>query len=258
MVRPVALALGAALLGAAGPAQDGRPRYSADLLADAVFDQRLRSEVRTQAGGSARTERVGRDARVEVRVRLVDGTLALEAWFDSLRLWREGPEGRVMPDADAVVGGRYRGVLTPEGMLTLHTRPFVPDELLEVTDLREVLGEFLPRLPDVPLVPGAVWDASGFRIVRRPDSTAGATRLQRYRWSRVQADTAEQGLTDSLRYWVRSTLEEEGDLVWHPTLGPLVWHRQSTMEMEIPADGAVRRAARTRMTEESWVWRRFK
>lgn len=239
-------------------AQEDRPRYAVAMLAEAVFDQRLRSEVLTQAGGSARTERVGRDARIEVRVHLADDRLELEAWFDSLHLWREGPEGRITPDPDPILGGRFRGRLTPDGVLTVGTRPFVPDDLLEVTDLGEVLNDFLPRLPAVALASGAVWEGDGFRIVRRPDSTTGAVRLQRYRWIRALADTAEESLTDSLRYRVRTALEEEGDLVWHPTLGPLVWHRRSTTRMEIPAEGAVRRLARTRMTEESWVWRRLR
>ena len=257
MSRLALVALGGTLLLAAGAQQDGPPRYVASMLADAAFDQRVRAEVRTQAGGAARTEQVSREARLRFRASGITDSLVVEAWFDSLVIWREGPEGRVTPDPDPVIGGRYRGVLASNGKMTVHTRPFVPDDLMEVSDVGEVMNDFLPRVPSVALVAGAVWEAEGFRIVRRTDSAPAGVRLHRYRWSRVQADTAEQGLTDSLRYLIRSHLEEEGNLVWHPSLGPLVWHRQSTMSMEIPADGAVRRSARTRMTEESWVWRRL-
>ncbi len=254
---PARLALCGLLALVAGPRQAGVPRYAAAMLDGAAFDQRVRAEVQTQSGGSARTEQVGRDARLVFRSRSREGGLAVEAWFDSLHLWREGPEGRVTPDADPVIGGRYRGQLDPDGTLRIEVRPFVPDELLEVTDLREALADFLPRLPPVALAAGGVWEAGGWRIVRRPDSAAGDARLQRYRWRRVAADTVEDGLTDSLRYRVRSAVEEEGDLVWHATLGPLVWHRRSTTTLEIPADGPVRRSARTRMREEAWVWRRL-
>jgi len=256
MSRLALVALGGTLLLAAGARQDGPPRYAASMLAEAAFDQRVRAEVRTQSGGATRTEQVSREGRLRFRVSGMADTLRVEAWFDSLVIWREGPEGRVTPDPDPIIGGRFRGVVAPDGEMTVQTRPFVPDDLIEVTDLREVLNTFLPRLPRVALQAGAVWEAEGFRIVRRQDSAAGDARLQRYRWSRGQADTVEQGLTDSLRYQVRSQLEEEGDLVWDPTLGPLVWHRRTTMSMEIPAEGTVRRSARTRMTEESWAWRR--
>lgn len=237
--------------------QDAPPRYTAAMLANASFDQRLRAEVSTQAGGAGRSERIGRDARLELRVTRTGGALAVEAWFDSLHIWRDGPEGRVAPDADAVIGGRYRGVLAADGALAVHTRPFLPDELSEVADLAEALHDFLPRLPRVALAPGGVWEEAGYRIVRRTDSTAAGVALQRYRWHRVAADTVEQGLTDSLRYLVRSALEQEGDLVWHATRGPVVWHQRSVVAMDIPADGPVQRAARSRMTEESWVWQRL-
>jgi len=252
------IGIGSVLLLVAGwVAQDPPPRYTAAMLANASFDQRLRAEVSTQAGGAARSERIGRDARLELRVTRGDTALALEAWFDSLDIWRDGPEGRVAPDPDAVIGGRYRGVLAPDGALMVNTRPFLPDELIEVTDLAEALHEFLPRLPRVALAPGGVWQDAGFRIVRRTDSTAAGVPLQRYRWRRLQADTVEQGLTDSLRYLVRSELDQEGDLVWHATRGPLVWRQRSSVRMEIPADGPVQRAARTQMTEEIWVWQRL-
>jgi hypothetical protein len=245
------------LLAAAWVAQDPPPRYTAAMLTDASFDQRVRAEVRTQSGGAARTEQVGREGRMEVRIDASGGDLAFESWFDSLWVWREGPEGRITPDVDGLIGGRFRGVFSPTGRSVVTVRPFVPDELVEVTDLGGALDDFLPPLPGAALASGEIWQEGPLRVARRPDSTAGALRLQRYRWSRVSADTAQELAGDSLRYEVRSTLEEEGDLVWHAAMGPLVWHRRAIVTMEIPAEGSVRRTARSRMSEESWVWRRY-
>lgn len=245
------------LLVAGWVAQDATPQYAAPMLAAASFDQRVRAEVSTQAGGSTRLERIGRDGRLELRATRGREGIEVEAWFDSLVIWRDGPEGRVTPDPDALIGGRYRGVLEPDGPMQVTVRPFLPDPLIEVTDLSGVLDDFLPRLPRVALPTGGVWQDAGFRIVRRSDSVAAGTALHRYRWRRAQADTTAQAWTDSLHYLVRSELDQEGDLVWHPVHGPLAWHARSTVQMEIPADGAVRRSARSRMTEETWVWRRI-
>lgn len=238
--------------------QDPAPRYTAAMLAEGSFDLRVRATIRTQSGGPAREETIGRDARLEVRVTADGDTLRLEAWFDSLVVFREGPEGRITPDADGLIGGRFRGTLAPDGHYRPTVRPFVPDELAEVTDLGDALHDLLPQLPPTALPVGGRWDAGALRIVRRPDSTSQGIRLERYRWSRVASDTTAAFLDDSLRYETRTRLQEEGDLVWHPVHGPLVWHRVSRIAIEIPAESPVRRAVRTSVAEDAWAWRRLR
>jgi len=240
------------------PPQDPVPRYTAAMLAEASFDLRVRATIRTQSGGPLREETIARDARLEVRVTADADTLRLEAWFDSLVVFREGPEGRIAPDADGLIGGRFRGTLTPDGHYRSTARPFVPDELVEVTDLGGALHDLLPLLPATALAVGGRWDGGPLRIVRRPDSTSQGIRLARYRWSRVAFDTTAAFLDDSLRYETRTRHQEEGDLVWHPVHGPLVWHRVSHIAIEIPAEGPVRRAVRTSVAEDAWAWRRLR
>ncbi|MDP9143932.1 MAG: hypothetical protein M3N43_04420, partial [Actinomycetota bacterium] len=253
------LAAHAGAVPAEGAAPQGpAPRYTAAMLAETSFDLRVRATIRTQSGGPAREETIARDARLEVRVTADGDTLRLEAWFDSLAVFREGPEGRITPDADGLIGGRFRGTLTPDGHYRSIARPFVPDELAEVTDLGGALHDLLPLLPATALAIGGRWDAGTLRIVRRPDSTSQGIRLERYRWSRVAADTTTAFHDDSLRYETRTRHEEEGDLVWHPVHGPLVWHRVSRIAIEIPAEGPVRRAVRTSVAEDAWVWRRLR
>jgi hypothetical protein len=218
----------------------------------------VRATIRSQSGGPPREETIARDARLEVRVTADGDTLRLEAWFDSLMVFREGPEGRITPDASGLIGGRYRGTLTPDGRYHSTARPFVPDELAEVTDLGEALHDLLPQLPPTPLSVSGRWDDGALRIVRRPDSTSQGIRLARYRWSRIAADTTTAFHDDSLRYETRTRLQEEGDLVWHPVYGPLVWHRVSRITIEIPAEGPVRRAVRTSVAEDAWAWRRLR
>lgn len=238
-------------------AQDPTPRYTAAMLEGAAFDLRVRAVIRTQTGGPPRTETIYREGRLEVRASAEQDTLRLEAWFDSLAVHRDGPEGRLSPATDGLLGGRFGGTLTPDGRYMALVRPFIPDELAEVTDLAGAVTELFPRVPLTSLAVGGRWDHGPLRIVRRADSSAQGGALQRYRWSVVRSDTTIAFLADSLRYETRTAHREEGDLVWHPVAGPLVWHRVTTIEIEIPATGPVRRPSRTHFAEDAWAWRRI-
>lgn len=246
----------AAVLAAAAPLREP-PRYTAAMLDGASFDERVRVTVRTQSGGATRLETVGREARWQLRAAAADSAVAVEAWYDSLLIWRDGPEGRLLPDTDGLIGGRFRGRIAAAGLTVVTTRPFIPDEVAEVSDLAEAFTRLLPMLPGSALAPGAVWDdGRGLRIVRRPDSTGAGAPLARYRWTSVAADTVTEVESDSLRYQIHSTVKEEGALVWHPRFGPLVWHREVVTDLEIPAAGPVRRPVRSRVEERFQAWRR--
>jgi len=226
------------------------------MLRAVSFDERVRSTVRTQAGSASREEVVGREGRWQVRVATDSLPIRVEAWYDSLVVWREGPEGRLLPDTDGLVGGRFRGRLSAEGGYTSEVRPFIPDEVAEVTDLAGAMTTLLPPLPPVALAAGGRWDGPGLRIVRRADSVASSVPLERYRWVRMAADTVRETGPDSMPWTVRTRLQEQGDLVWHPRLGLLLWQRTTTTELDIPVEGPIRRAARTRIDEDARGWRR--
>jgi hypothetical protein len=244
--------LWASLAGAQAP-----PAYTAAMLDGAAFDERVRASVRTQTGGATRIESLGRDARWRMRAEVGAAAIGVEAWYDSLSLWREAPEGRLVPDTDGLIGGRYRGTVSPAGLVTLTTSPFVPDELAEVSDLTRALATFLPPLPPAALAIGATWDdGEGFRISRRADSTAAGVTYLRFRWSRTSADTLTQVEDDTLRYEIRSTSREEGHLVWHALAGPVAWWRDAVTDVEIPAEGPVQRAVRSRLEERLQGWKR--
>lgn len=238
-------------------AQGSPARYTAAMLDGATYDERVRTTIRTQTGGATRLESVGREARWQVRAAGLDTALTFEAWYDSLHTWRDSPEGRLRPDTDGLIGGRFRGWVTASGLVTLGTRPFIPDELAEVSDLGTAFTTFLPALPDTALDVGGIWDdGRGGRIIRRADSTGSDATLQRFRWTRTVTDTVHEVEADSLGYEIRSTMREDGHLVWHPRLGPLAWHRDVVTEVDIPADGAVRRPVRSRVEERLQGWRR--
>lgn len=247
------LLLVASMLVAQGPPA----RYTALMLDGATFDERVRTTIRTQTGGATRLESVGREARWQVRAAGLDTALTVEAWYDSLYIWRDSPEGRLVPDTDGLIGGRFRGWVTVSGLVTLGTRPFIPDELAEVSDLGTAFTTFLPAVPARALDVGGIRDDErGTRMIRRADSTGADATLQRFRWTRTVTDTLHEVEADSLGYEIRSTMREDGYLVWHPRLGPLAWHRDVVTEVDIPADGAVRRPVRSRVEERLQGWRR--
>jgi len=186
------------------------------LFSDAAFQESAATTIRTQVGASTRVHTVGREGRWQFRASADESGVRLESWYDALRLWRDADGAREEPDTDGLVGGRYRGVLSPDGRYTPSARPFVPDEVARVTDLADAMVLFLPPLPPVALAEAGRWDGDGLRIVRRPDSLAAGEVLQRLRWVRQLADTAREAAGDSASYQVRTVLHETGDLAWHP------------------------------------------
>jgi hypothetical protein len=137
----------------------------------------VRGTLHGNLGGEARSERVGRDGVLEVRAVSAAGGVTLEAWYDSLSLYREGPEGRFEPEAAGMIGGRYRGRLDARGGYLADASPFVPDGVREVFDLSILMQDFLPPLPPGSLQPGRDWTRGpGETIWRLADSTTGGDR----------------------------------------------------------------------------------
>src|SRR6476619_5457497 len=128
MRRPMLAAAAAILLGRSLVGQ--APQYAADQLACARFGERTETAIHGEAGGRPRNETGGRAARWIVRgVNAADSGVRIEAWLDSLVLWRKADEVVRSPNTDGLIGGRFRGMLSPAGDYVALTRPFVPDEV---------------------------------------------------------------------------------------------------------------------------------
>ena len=134
------------------------------------------------------------------------------AWFDSLSVWREGPEGRAVPDIEGLLGGRWRGLLDPRGRYSSRVVPFIPDEVAGVAYLRGILQDLFPLLPDSALGDGATW-----------------------RWSTQASSDSTTVVEDSLAIPVHRESIEGGSLVWNQGIGPVRWEREITVTATIPA-----------------------
>lgn len=193
-------------------AQGGTARYTEARLACATFRETVATEIRTSLGTSVREERAGRAGVIALRASAGDSGLEVLAWFDSLSVWREGPEGRAVPDTEGLLGGRWRGLLDPRGRYSSRVVPFIPDEVAGVAELRGILQDFFPLLPDSALGDGATW-----------------------RWSAQSASDSTTVVEDSLAIPVHRESTEAGSLVWNQGIGPVRWEREITVTASIPA-----------------------
>jgi hypothetical protein len=194
-------------------AQGGPARYTEAGLACATFRETVATEIRTSVGTSVREERAGRAGLLMLRASAGDSGLGVLAWFDSLAVWREGPEGRSVPDTEGLLGGRWRGLLDPRGRYSARAVPFIPDDVAAVADLRGILEDFFPLLPDSALGHGATW-----------------------RWSK-QASDSTTAVEDTLAIPVHRQSTEEGSLVWSERIGPIRWEREIIVTARIPPGG---------------------
>ena len=226
-------------------------RYTAAQLQCARFEEISQGRVVVETAGQRRQETVGRLGRWSVRARDTAAGIALEAWYDSLSLWRQGPSGKSIPDTDGLLGGRYRGVLTPAGRYSAVARPFIPDEVAEVAELGGALEDLLPPLPSAPLEVGQRWaDSTGLELVRLPDSEAAGGVVHRLRLhGRKQAQLAAvRG--DTLSVPAHQVTLEEGQLNWTPRAGLVRWVRHIVVESTIPAGGPIPQAVRSRLEQD--------
>lgn len=228
---PIFLAL---LLGF--PPQGAAPRYTAEMLRCTGFREAVRTDIRSESGGTLRQETAGREGLLIVQAVPGDSGPVLTAWYDSLTVWRQEPEGRIAPDAEGLLGGRWRGTLSPEGRFAGTQVPFIPDEVAEIAEVRGVLGDFFP-----PLAPG---------ILKAVSAKDG-----RYEW-RIKARTDTTGaVNDTLEVRLRRESVEEGTLTWDRRLGPVAWERRITVTGGIEAKGPIKRGIRSVVSQRIRVTR---
>ncbi|HEY7614651.1 MAG TPA: hypothetical protein VH764_16760, partial [Gemmatimonadales bacterium] len=225
------------------------PQYSAAELRCARFLETSSSEIRTESGVGAVDATMERHGTWSFRARDTTGGVALEAWYDSLVVRRRSGGRDIIPDTDGLIGGRYRGVLTPHGGYSELARPFVPDEVAEVADLSSAARDLLPPLPPRGLAPGESWSDSALAISRLPDTVvAGHPLVHFHLKSRTESDTTvPRG--DTVPIAVRQTIEEEGDIYWSPGSGLVRRLRDLTIEATVPTGGRVRRPVRSRVEQ---------
>jgi hypothetical protein len=199
------------------------PVYDVQALGCVRFAESVRSDIQSAFGSVRRSETVGRDGILVVRARPDTAGLALESWYDTLAVFREGSEGRSAPDAEGILGGRYRGSLGPYGDYLATVAPFVPAALRDVFDFSRVLLHFFPPLSPRVLTAGREWtDGAGLTIWRLADSVAVGGPIARYRWTR-RGEWDEGVAAGDSTLVVHRREVEEGGLRWRSGEGPLGW-----------------------------------
>jgi hypothetical protein len=256
-VRKVA----AALLLTAPPSLygQGEPlslRYAASQLNCARFLEDSESKILTEAGRREQEQTSGRRGVWRFTAAPESAGVALEGWLDSLALWRRLRTTVVRPDTDGLLGGRYRGLLAPDGEYHSRTVPFVPAEVAELADMANALNDFLPPLPHQPLRPGQAWtDSAGLTIRRLADSGMSGVPLYRFQLEDRGTTNAAAVPGDTTMIRLRQSSEEEGTFVWHPSVGLIRRERHITIKTTVPARGVVQQTVRARIEQRITVAR---
>ncbi len=225
----------------------GAPRYTSELLRCVAYAEEVKTTVEARRGLEGWQERGNRAGTLQVRAAAAARGLTFAAWYDSLVVEYTGPGGKLTPDTDGLVGGRWTGVMLPHGEVALTDRPFMPPELAQVSDLSDQMLDFFPPLATVALAPGGHWtDSLGLEVERLRDSAAGGERLLRFKWRITSMGGAGPAAVDtSVR--LRQEIEDEGTLAWSIARGPVSWRREITVDTRLgagrrggtPAEGRV-------------------
>jgi hypothetical protein len=249
----------AALAGSRALAAQADPatlRYAVPQLACAQFLETSLTTIVTRTGRQSREQTVERKGVWQFRAEPTNTGVGLTGWLDTLVLLRRSPETTIRPDTDGLIGGRYRGVLGPEGKFVSRTQPFVPAEVAEVSDMAKALEDFFPQLPPAPLHPGQVWaDTSGLRIQRLADSALSGVPLYRYALEVTRKTRSVPVKYDTVPLTLEQISRERGTFVWHPTLGLLRRERTIVVETSVPASRSVPEPVRARVEQRIRVHR---
>jgi hypothetical protein len=244
---------GASLGAAQEPAEF---RYAPDQWRCVSLRERSRAVLETEIGFRRRREILAREGAWRVRGRPAPAGIAIEAWYDSLALSRQSPEGTLAPDTDGLLGGRYRGTLSPSGRYAARARPFVPDEVAEVADLGAAMDELLPPLPPSALAVGErSGDPARLELRRLPDSMAAGRTIQRLGLRARTEDDRATVRGDTTAVAARQVTVEEGEVAWDPAVGFLRRTRHIVVETSVPVGGPVRAPLRSRLEQDVTVER---
>jgi hypothetical protein len=238
------------------PGQDWALRYTPRQLHCARFLETGESRIQTESSGRTRHQTSERRGLWQFRAAPSDQEIALEGWLDSLSVSRRSDETTIKPDTDGLVGGRYRGSLSAEGVYSSRSRPFVPDEVAEVAGMATALDDFFPPLPDIQLEPGKAWtDSRGLTIRRLQDSALSGLPLFRFELERESQTRTNAKRGDSLTIPLRQLSKEQGAFVWHPLLGLLRRERNIVVQTSVPVSRAVRQPVRSKVEQRITITR---
>lgn len=249
-----AIALAALLL--PQPLSEPVPLYQVLMLDCGRYRVQVESKITLQSGRQRTRETSGRDGVMVLRAGAADSLIRLEAWFDTLSLWRESEGERLAPDTDGLIGGRYRGLLDRLGGFTSTDTPFVPDEIRQVAELDAALGDLLPPLAPEPLRLGASWrNDFGTIITRTEDGLVDGRRVQRYRLLRRASREERRLLPDSSEVTATRNESETGVYSWSSDLGVVRWERELRDDVHVPAGGLVKQPFTTGIEQRVTVTR---
>ncbi|HEU5155019.1 MAG TPA: hypothetical protein VFU03_09840 [Gemmatimonadales bacterium] len=226
-------------------AQAAPIRYRTADLACARFRQSVETSLRVESGNRVLRQSSGRSGLLVVTARDTAGGILIESWFDSLMVWRAELTGKHLVDTDGVIGGRFIGLLKPEGRYSRIDAPFVPDEIAEITNLTAALDDFFSPVPGTSLDVGQRWqDSTGWIISRQSDQK----NLQRYRMLGNRTLHSRLG-GDSLADTAQQVERETALMLWDPAAGLTRWDRSIEAEASIPASDEVPHGAQTRVEQ---------
>lgn len=238
-------------LPASGQAQ--APRYEAAALRCVALAEHRVSRLTTDVTGHLQAVTVERWGRWQWRGRPDTGGVAVTAWYDSLIVTREAAGARSEAQTGGLVGGRWRGILSPDGRLSLSQRPFIPEPLAAFADFSDAPAGLWPRLPTSTLAPGGEWSdsATGLVITRLPDTVASGLLALRYRETDELEETTAGPVPvgDTAPVAVHQRTTGRGEFLWRPGDGLIRRTRRLTTEAEIPSTSR-RRGGRWRVTDE--------
>jgi hypothetical protein len=227
-------------------------RYQADALACVSLHQSVLSDLETVHGEDRRAETTGWEGDFVLRtVPDTGGVVSVTAWFERLQVWRDIPEGRLEPATDGMLGGRYRGILTPDGRYHTISTPFVPDVISAIAAMATALDELFPPLPTAPLVPGSTMtDERGWGFDRLSDTLMAAgsawrLRLFRNDTTEVSVDWGGGQVSEG-----ESIEEERSRMVWQTGVGPLSWIRRITTVVTFATTALSDQPVRTELRQE--------
>ena len=162
----------------------------------------------------------------------------------------------LIPDTDGLLGGRFRGVLSPEGRYEPRVRPFVPDAVAEVADLGRVLDDLLPPLPPRALAVGDAWsDGAGLELRRLPDSVAHGRSLWRLALRARAESNAVTIRGDTTGLKAAQVTTETGEVDWDARKGLVRRTRHIVVETSLPAGGPLKLPLRSRLEQDATLTR---
>lgn len=252
----VTLALLSAPPRGAGTGQNQVVAYTAGQLQCARFQETSQSTIQTQTAGRTRSQTSERRGLWQFRAAPSKAAISVEAWLDSLTITRQSPEATISPDTEGLLGGRYRGILSPTGAYISKAQPFVPDEVAEMADMATALDDFFPPVPPGPLPAGKTWtDSSGLTIRRLSDSSLSGLPLFRFELERRGEIRVVAKRGDTLSVPRRQVTEEHGSFIWHPTLGLVRRDRRIVVQTAVPMSRTVRQPVRSKVEQHIVVAR---